>query len=334
MVLNKKEMKAVGCLVGGAVGDALGYAVEFCEDGGIFSKYGERGITEYQRVMGVAWISDDTQMTLFTADGLLSNRDGNDLVGSIHRAYLNWLKTQTEPSPISGEGLMSLPALYNRRAPGNTCLSALESGFRGSVARPINHSKGCGGIMRVAPVAIYCHSKGIPVAEADRLGAEAAAITHGHPLGYLPAAFFVHILYRLLEGMELIGAVEDALLRVSPLFENSEYLLTLVELVRRAMALAEQDLDDLDAIRVLGQGWVAEETLAIALYCCLKHPTDFAETVIAAVNHSGDSDSTGAVAGNLIGAFLGAKSIPKQYLHGLELLSTTVDMARALCAKE
>ncbi|MBE6633600.1 MAG: ADP-ribosylglycohydrolase family protein [Ruminococcaceae bacterium] len=324
-------MRAVGCLVGGAVGDALGYAVEFAEDSAIFRKYGERGITEYQAVGGVAQISDDTQMTLFTAEGLLSRVRRGDPVGAIHQSYLNWLKTQTERAPIAAEGLMSLSELYSRRAPGNTCLSALESGLRGSVARPINRSKGCGGIMRVAPVAIYCHSRSIPIEEADLLGAEAAAITHGHPLGYIPAAFFVHLLYRALEGTDLDSAVKDALLRVPVLFEESEHSAMAVELVRRAVTLAEQDLDDLDAIRALGEGWVAEETLAIALYCCLKHRTDFAETVIAAVNHSGDSDSTGAVAGNLIGACLGVQSIPRKYLQGLELLDTTVELARALC---
>ena len=60
-----------GCLIGGAAGDALGYAVEFLDDAAIFSKYGENGITEYSLVNGVAEISDDTQMTLFTANALL-----------------------------------------------------------------------------------------------------------------------------------------------------------------------------------------------------------------------------------------------------------------------
>lgn len=60
-----------GCLIGGAVGDALGYAVEFLPASAIFKKYGENGITEYELHREVAEISDDTQMTLFTATGLL-----------------------------------------------------------------------------------------------------------------------------------------------------------------------------------------------------------------------------------------------------------------------
>lgn len=56
-----------GCLIGGAAGDALGYAVEFLDDSAIFSRYREKGITQYTLRNGVAEISDDTQMTLFTA---------------------------------------------------------------------------------------------------------------------------------------------------------------------------------------------------------------------------------------------------------------------------
>ena len=62
-----------GCLFGGAVGDALGYPVEFLDEEEIFYKYGPEGIRQYHldRTSGKALISDDTQMSLFTASGLL-----------------------------------------------------------------------------------------------------------------------------------------------------------------------------------------------------------------------------------------------------------------------
>ena len=63
--------KFKGCLIGGASGDALGYTVEFLEYEQIQSLYGEKGITEYTLTDNVALVSDDTQMTLFTANGLL-----------------------------------------------------------------------------------------------------------------------------------------------------------------------------------------------------------------------------------------------------------------------
>lgn len=329
--MKEKQDIYVGCLLGGAVGDALGYAVEFYEDEAIFRKYGEKGICKYELYQGVAEISDDTQMTLFTAEGLLSRTAATDPVRALHKAYLDWYKTQTASTPLADGGLLSIRELYSSRAPGNTCLNALERGICGTLERPINRSKGCGGIMRVAPVALYGYRRGMSVEATDVLAARAAAITHGHELGYIPAAMLVHILYRILEGRELLSAVEDALSAASRIFPDSVHAQTAIDLIRAAIELSSQELDDLDAIRELGQGWVAEETLAIAVYCCLKHEGDFEGCVIAAVNHSGDSDSTGAVAGNIMGAVVGENGIPKHFSKPLELRELTVRLALALC---
>ena len=124
-----------GCLIGGAAGDALGYAVEFLDDAAIFSKYGENGITEYSLVNGVAEISDDTQMTLFTANALLLGTTRGmtrGIMGSypsyISLCYKEWLRTQYEQFPLNEEysytWLINVPELFARRAPGNTCISA------------------------------------------------------------------------------------------------------------------------------------------------------------------------------------------------------------------
>ena len=319
-----------GCLVGGAVGDALGYAVEFYEDFGIFKRYGPNGITEYRLYDGVALISDDTQMTLFTAEGLLAAKENNP-IPFLHRSYLNWLKTQTESWEGGGEGLLGEPRLFAPRAPGNTCLSALESGVCGTLEVPINRSKGCGGIMRVAPVALYYHGKGKSQKAIDLLAARAAAITHGHPLGYIPAAFFAHILGEILNRKTIERATRSALETVPQIFKNSPSVGVAAQLLERALELAQNPhLDDLEAIQMLGQGWVAEETLAIAVYSCQKHKEDFAAAIVAAVNHSGDSDSTGAVAGNIIGASLGVSAIPEKYTKELELKNLILDMAERL----
>lgn len=141
-----------GCLIGGAAGDALGYAVEFLDEETIFSRYGENGITEYDLVNGVAEISDDTQMTLFTANGLLLGTTRGmtrGIMGSypsyIAFCYKDWLRTQCEKYPLNEESpyswLINIPELYNRRAPGNTCLTAIENGANGTIDEPINRSK-------------------------------------------------------------------------------------------------------------------------------------------------------------------------------------------------
>ena len=319
-----------GCLLGGAVGDALGFAVEFLEDFEIFKKYGENGITEYSLYNGVAQISDDTQMTLFTAEGLLSPKS-DSFVTALHFAYLDWLTTQYDAWKDGESGLLAECELFSSRAPGNTCLSALGSGVCGTIEVPINRSKGCGGIMRVAPIALYYHGKRKSQKAVDLLAARAAAITHGHPLGYIPAAFLVHILEDVLSQKTIEEAVKNSIEIVPQIFKNSTNVPIVVALLERALELAETpELDDLEAVQMLGEGWVAEETLAIAVYCCLKHKNDFASALIASVNHSGDSDSTGAVTGNIIGASLGASVIPEKYTKDLELKELILNTAQRL----
>lgn len=328
-----------GCLIGGAAGDALGYAVEFMSEKSIFNQYGSRGITEYQLTGSVAQISDDTQMTLFTAAGLLHGATRGAIRGvmgpwaeSIANSYRDWLMTQTENYPLPEEDrhswLVDVPGLYSRRAPGNTCLSALLSGKTGSVAHPINHSKGCGGVMRVAPIGLYFNDRRVDIAEVDRVGAEAAAITHGHPLGYIPAAALVHIVHRLSQDDTPVAqAIREATDAMAAMWPPSEEMDRFTELMERALYLAAQDMRDLDAIRRLGEGWVGEEALAIAAYCAAKYPEDFDRAMIAAVNHSGDSDSTGAVAGNILGAHLGLSGIPEKYTDKLELKDVILEVA-------
>lgn len=330
MELNKKQMQYVGCLLGGAAGDALGYAVEFYDDATIFRKYGEKGITEYRLCDGVAFISDDTQMTLFTAEGLLRSSGYTDAVASLYRSYLDWYKTQEQKPSLFADGLLKISELYSCRAPGATCLGALGCGICGTLEAPVNGSKGCGGIMRVAPVALYCHCRGIARRDSAMLAARAAAITHGHELGYIPAAIFSDIIYLILDDYELSRAVNDAMQLAAEMFAGSGYVSNVLALLKRAVVLAGEELDDLDAIRELGEGWVAEETLAISVYCALKHKNDFSAAIIASVNHSGDSDSTGSVTGNIIGAVLGSGAIPAKFIVGLELAETVVDTALSL----
>ena len=221
-----------GCLFGGAAGDALGYPVEFLDEESIFRRYGAKGITAYDKdpSTGKALISDDTQMTLFTADGLLIGETRGAMRGIrgmprgyVTLTYLDWLKTQESsmkevnrfkrPSKDGGYSwLLDVPELYSRRAPGNTCLSALREESRGEtfddyVEAKRNGSKGCGGIMRVAPLALDPPGfvSDIPEVETPYYylkplvmeGAQLAAITHGHSLGYMPAAVLVHIINRI-----------------------------------------------------------------------------------------------------------------------------------------
>ena len=184
--------------------------------------------------------------------------------------------------------------------------------------------------MRVAPIGLYFDEGPLSIEEIDRIGAEAAALTHGHSLGYIPAAALVHIIQRISHGdsMTVLEAVEDMKRAISGQFASDEYLNDFLNLVDRAVALSQDaHMDDLNAIQEIGQGWVAEETLAIAIYCSLKYCDDFEKAIVAAVNHSGDSDSTGAVTGNIVGAYLGYHKIPQKFLTALELKQIILDIA-------
>jgi len=328
-----------GCLIGGAAGDALGYAIEFLDEHTIFSRYGKSGITEYSLVNGVAEISDDTQMTLFTATGLLLGKTRGKMrgirgkyLGYINSSYTDWYKTQTESYPLQDEynysWLVNLPEMFSRRAPGNTCLSALNE-RHGTTDNPINQSKGCGGVMRVAPIGLYFDGSRQSIFEIDMIGAGAAALTHGHPLGYIPAAALVHIINLVAhnDNILLLYAVEDMKKAIANQFSKNKYLQDFLQLIEKAIAFSKEDISDIDSIRKLGEGWVAEETLAIAIYCSLKYSDDFDKALIASVNHNGDSDSTGAVTGNILGAHLGLKGIPQKYLDKLEFKDIILEIA-------
>lgn len=347
--------KIRGCLYGGAVGDALGYPVEFLSEKYIRMKFGDAGIQEYKldTYSAKALISDDTQMTLFTANGVLVCDAKNGLGSSsrelprhyIAMAYQDWLLTQNEEYPNarkiiksgrhkSVSWLCDVPELYSRRAPGITCLSALEAHKENSLSiqdyliEVFNDSKGCGGIMRAAPVAL--RKRGMSIEELDKEGAEIAAITHSHSLGYMPAAVLVHIINCIVfskNNKNLKEIVIEARDTVAEIFKGDMHLEELTDIIDLAVSLSENGESDSANIRRIGEGWVAEETLGIAIYCSLRHQNDFTAGITASVNHDGDSDSTGAVTGNILGALLGYDAIEDKWKQDLELSDVILEIA-------
>ena len=347
----KTKDRIRGSLMAGASGDALGYSVEFMSRKSIFAQYGTKGITKFDLSSeGKALVSDDTQMTLFTACGMLMGVTrgymrgvGGQPEGYVDGAYLDWYYTQTgkKKEMLTDDfhytWQRDLPELAHRRAPGNTCLSACESLLQHKEVQ--NNSKGCGGIMRVAPMALLMAgywSRGgsfYNVEQMDEAGAEVAAVTHKHPLAFLPAAMLTHLIYRVIrmEENEIKANIADIALETIDSLDNiykSEYeedKRYLANLTRMAVAFAANDKSDAENIRLLGEGWTGEEAWAIALYCAVRHIDSIEEAIIAAVNHDGDSDSTGAVCGNIMGAIYGYEAMKRKHLfcpQGKELEQT------------
>ncbi|MGQ4596622.1 ADP-ribosylglycohydrolase family protein [Nocardia sp. R6R-6] len=275
-------------------------------------------------------ITDDTQMTLFTAEGLLRSVPGADPVPALRRAYLRWLQTQLQEEPAAqADGwLASLPFLYAVRAPGDTCMSGLGRQAYGylapdviGAAGPVNpHSKGCGTVMRSAPFGLA----GVGPDHAFTAAARAAQLTHGHPTGYLAAGALAALIDRVVSGDELPIAVQETVAQLAAFPASAETVAAL----SRAVELSEQPAAP-EQVEQVGAGWIAEECLAIAVYCALyaARTGDVRGALLLSVNHSGDSDSTGAVAGNLIGAVHGVYALPMEWASVVEGRDVLVQVA-------
>ncbi len=342
--------KCRGSLIGGAVGDALGYAVEFSSLSDILKKYGPEGIQDYRLDSnGFARFSDDTQMTLFTAEGILNGAqhdeatDPDAVCRYIEKAYFAWFATQTAfQLPLSYSWLSNIQDLWCRRAPGNTCLNALSQIKNGI---PVNNdSKGCGGVMRIAPIGIYyaTHSELLPEQNAQqtvaRIASDAAYITHHHDMSTLASALAALIIFKCIKAdsvdrIILREIVESSLPVVIDILPNNKQAIPFSNLILKALDLAEGNMNERDAIMILGEGWVAEETLAIALFSVMRHIDDFGKCMVCSVNHDGDSDSTGAVAGNIIGSIIGYNEIPTKYKENLELKDVILSVADDLAGE-
>ncbi|MFF4617918.1 ADP-ribosylglycohydrolase family protein [Nonomuraea jabiensis] len=359
-----------GCLLGGAIGDALGSPIEFQSLREIRREHGAEGITGYV----TTWrgksglITDDTQMTLFTVEGLLRARAGGppasgngnaqergsghdtpgraaypypEVVEPVRQAYLRWFDTQHHQGPPPADlphrtgRLREETWLYSRRAPGNACLSGLRRQFPGpsplGLPGPVNpDSKGCGTVMRSAPFGLVALSGPAGARpdprEAFEVAAACAQITHGHPTGYLAAGAFAAITAYLVAGEALEPAVHRALdlLAAYPAHDETSAAL------RAAVALAgDGGAHSPERVESLGGAWVAEEALAIGVYCALAEPS-VERALLLSVNHSGDSDSTGSVCGNLLGALHGTGVLPAAWLRPLEGRDTIERLAAEL----
>ena len=205
----------------------------------IHSRYGPAGIQEPAlNDAGQTEVSDDTQMTLFTAAGLLESidrkgaLDQDDALAAVRDATLDWhaLQMGGPLAPDKPRGLATYTVLAKSQAPGTTCMGACNAGATGTPERPINNSKGCGGVMRVAPVGLI---RELTPKEAFELAARCAAQTHGHPSGHLSAGVIAAIISGLVDELDLDAAAADAL-AIARHWRGADETITAVELAPNA----------------------------------------------------------------------------------------------------
>ena len=342
--MKRKDVnKFRGCLVGGAVGDALGYPVEFKSIDEIKAAHGDAGITKYQCEGGEALVSYNTQMAMFAAEGIMFGathefmRKKEEDRGStleyiedyVFDSLLNWGKIQGYAGSgveINHESwiIEENENLKENRAADEHIIELMKEGKGGTITEPVNQYKDGSCLTRVAPVAVFYDrdtegADGIAMA-----GARVAALTNGHPFGYVSAAILADLINRLIyceyeAGSDaLFGMVSEACDTAQRLFPDNAETKEVVNLISEAAALARESDDDVAAVQKIGQGWDANEALAIAVYCALKYKDSFEKGVLTAVNHSGNSETTGSLTGNILGAYLGLPKIPYT-LNGINL---------------
>jgi ADP-ribosylglycohydrolase len=320
--LDAVAARRLACLLGGAIGDALGYRVEFDSLAAIRRKHGEEGI-RLAAASGMLQVSDDTQMTLFTLQGQVrAMADGAPLIDSIRQAYLDWYRTQrghwNAGDLTQAVGLLRHAVMWQPQAPGITCLSALRAGGQGNLDKPINDSKGCGGVMRTAPLGFL--DRAFDDAEVYAQGAAAAALTHGHPDGYAPSGVMALAIRKLVDD-ESWGTVIDAGLHAVKMHPASTGTLQLLQEVGAAL----QSSGAARASASFGQGWVGDEALAIGLHAAAT-AASFSEAIEVASNHDGDSDSTASIAGQLYGAKHGLAALPSDAVYRVDVLEPLLEV--------
>jgi len=302
-------MSFLPILYGLALGDALGWPVEFKTLAEIRAHYGPHGITEPP---DPALFTDDTQMTLAVAGALVEAGDANleSLMNIVSQKFIAWSHHPDTP----------------HCAPGNTCLRAVKQLEQGRNWREagIKSSKGCGSAMRAAPIGyLYQH-------DPDRLREVAHAIgfaTHQHPAAdaaSIAAAYLVKLALDGVHPKEFSGRVFEFCLRISDDFDYA--------ILRLNHTLGWMDTDA--AIRHIGQGWTGEEAVALAIYCCLRHPDDWIAAVRLGANITGDSDSIASITGGLLGARLGLHAFPKDWIARLERRTELETVAEKLTRKK
>jgi ADP-ribosylglycohydrolase len=301
-----------GCLLGLAIGDALGAPVEFLSLEKIKGKYGEKGIAEFDVWDGFkpGSFTDDTQLSLATAKGCIRAhlnlmRDGESRSQEfVYKSYEEWLKSLKDPFWV--------------RHPGYTCMNVLQSGKRGTIGDPINDSTEASGLFRTASVGLA-----FPPGMAFREGADYAALTHGHPSAYFAAGFFAELIAQISDEKSLQDAVELSIEQLTA-FDNHQDLLKHVE---QALESFINQTPFEESIPELGEGVTAPEVLAIGLYCSLNNASQFSDGIRAAVNLSGMSTSCGLVTGAILGTLLGYDAIPESWVSELENSQEIADIA-------
>ena len=330
-----------GCLLGMAVGDAMGAPVESKRYPEICEAYGPQGLRGFDTANGLAEISSYTQIALFACNGLLlsvarGHMDAPKGMKHLALALKEWARVQHLPrSPerrFCWVGRVS--KLRRRRIMDARTLDALTREALGTPGKPANQGAGPGTLSAAVAVGLYFHPDRMGFQEIGWMGAQAVALTHGDPLTFLSGAALAYITAGLVHAPEcpvdeqILQAGQTVLTQFSGMFPQAARLnMMLKDTVRLARNPEQPHQRVMEQLECLS----AAQVLCGAVYAVLVSGGNADETMITAVNHSGKSAAVAAIAGALLGLSQGEEALPEFYLESLEGAEYIRELASDLC---
>ncbi|MFH1823485.1 MAG: ADP-ribosylglycohydrolase family protein [archaeon] len=317
--MNTKD-RFLGCMLGAAVGDAMGFPVEFMRVSGIRSCLGPEGVTGFDSLerlprhrFPIGFYSDDTQMTLATARSLLKSDPTNldDIMTKISQEYAQWVESPE-----------------NVRAPGFTCTKGALNLLKGISWRKSGVSgDGCGAAMRTAPIGLLFYNDIHPLLNTARA---ASRCTHKDPTPSEAGVATAYIIGDILRNGDFESYnAQDVYKNVCGLKRDPK-LTDKIEEVKKALENPHQ----VRAMNMLGDGFSGHTALALSLYSFLKNPENFRNAILTGTNINGDSDSVASIAGAISGAYNGIQAIPEEWIKRLEGSEELIDVAEKLYEKQ
>ena len=323
-----------GCLLGIAVGDAMGHIVDEKSWSEIQEDYGPNGLLGYDLVNGCAAGSSYTQTATFVTNGLLLavTRGKPELyLRYVGLSLREWARAQHFPrDPEKSYCWVSkIPQMRVRKCKDSRMLDALRFPELGNMERPSTRAATPGGLTGSMAAGLVCNGRHLPRNQAVRLGAQIVALPHGDPETWFAGCVLCEVIAALAGRTEksLRDVFSDSIDKMQSTF-GADYAQahTLADALKKAICKAEQTEDDPRGVMESFGCETAAQCLAAAMYACLTAEQDFDSTLILAVNHSGRSAAVGAIVGGILGTRMGAEALPEFYMESLEPASVLEEL--------